>query len=267
MSSDRNRLEQYRDQALLDLVDLADQVDQGEVPEPVAAELRARYESAAATAITALESIPGDGAAPVPPRRGFRGRVVAYAAAAAVAVVAAVLLPGYVGQRPTGAAVTGNEVFQGAPAPTGADLSQVSDAEMESVVAANPEIIAMRVALADRYLEAGKIDEAAGHYRRALDQNSQDPEAQAHYGWLLLYLDRPQEAADYVDRALAQAPDLADALWFKANIALYGLADPATAIDVLGRLAGRPDIGPTVQSQVDELIRTARQQQEEGASE
>lgn len=265
--TDRERLAELRDQALRDLVELESQVRDGEVSPSIAAGLRARYEAAAARAMAALTAPEvGSDVVEAPSRRwSSRGRLLAYGLTAAAAVLAAALLPGYVGVRPAGGAVTGNEVLQqaradagAAGAAPGADLSRVSDEEMEAVVAANPEVIGMRLALADRYLEAGRYPEAAAHYRRALAREPDNPDVQAHYGWLLLHLNRPQEAVAYVDRALAQDPNLVDGLWFKSNIALYGQADPRAALDMLDALAARPDLSPTVRQQVDALAQVAR---------
>lgn len=261
--SDRQRLEQRRDQALRDLADLAEQRARGELPDEVAAELRTRYEYAAASAMAALDGQPDT--PPGAPARGSRGRMATYAVAAAAAVLALATLPASVGQRPPGGAVTGNEMLAGLPMASRADLSQVSDAELEAVVAANPGVIGMRVALADRYLEAGRLEEASIHYRRALDRAPEDPEAQAHFGWLLLHLGQPAEATTYVDRALAAAPELPDGLWFAANIALYGRDDPVATLDALARLGGRPDLDPTVRAQVDMLAAAARARQVDGS--
>lgn len=261
--TDRQQLEQFRDQALRDLADVAEQQARGELSEAVAAELRARYEHAAASAMGALDGQPDD---PVDAqaRGGPRTRLVAYAVAAAAAVVAVATLPAAVGQRPPGGAVTGNEMLAGAPMTSRADLSKVSDAQLEAVVAANPTVIGMRVALADRYLEAGKSAEASVHYRRALDQAPQDPEAQAHYGWLLLHVGRPAEATTYVDRALSVAPNMPHGLWFAANIALYGRDDPVAALDALAQLTDRPDLDATVRAQADTLAAAARAREGDG---
>ena len=182
---------------------------------------------------------------------------------------AVVLLPVNLGERPTGGAVTGNEAL-GPAAPTqgqdaGArDLSTVTNEELEDVVTQNPEVIDMRLALAHRYLDEADYLAAARHYLVALDRAPRSVEAQAHYGWLLMQLDEPEQAAEYVDGALAQDPRDEEALWFKANIALYGLADPAGAATVLEQLQQRPDLPAEVRTQVDALIAEARGQKDSG---
>ncbi|SSC22231.1 Tetratricopeptide repeat-containing protein, partial [Klenkia terrae] len=265
---DRLRLEQGRDQALRDLLDLERQVRDGELPADVADGLRQTYERTAARALALLAAPTPDevGATSVTDRSSRRGRLVAYGLAVAVALFAAVvLLPVYLGERPTGGTVSGNEAL--GPVASGADedtaprdLSTVTNEEMEDVVAQKPDVLDMRLALAHRYLDEGDYLAAARHYLVALDREPRNVEAQSHYGWLLMQAGEPDQALEYVDRALAQDPRAVEALWFRANIALYGLSDPAGALTVLEQLQQRTDIEPATRSQVETLIAEARAQ-------
>lgn len=262
MTGDGAQLEEQRDRALRDLVDLDRQVDAGELPDDVAAELRSRYERSAAAALAQLSEVSEEPAAATD-RPSARPRWGAYALALAVAAFAAVvLLPTYLGERVTGGAVSGNEALgstatgeeQAAPR----DLSTVTNEEMEEVIAENPDVVDMRLALAHRYLDAADYLAAARHYLVALDKEPRNVEAQAHYGWLLMQLDEPEQAMESVDGALTQDPQHVEALWFKASIALYGLSDPAAAVTVLEQLQQRTDLEPGVRSQVDALLAAAR---------
>lgn len=259
--SDRTRLEELRDQALRDLVDLERQVTEGEIPPDVAADLRGRYESTAAGALVALDA-PQQEPATEPVAAG-RSRVrLAYGVAALVAVLAAaVVLPHSVAERPAGGFVTGNEIGQAAPGPLTRDPATIGDGELEAVVAANPGLLGMRLALAERYTERGDYERAAEHYTEALRREPADPRAQAGFGWLLLQIGRPVEAMEWVDRALAAPQVPLEALWFKANIELHGLDDPTAALATLDRMRQRGDVPPTVREQVDELAAVARQRQ------
>lgn len=276
MTADRPLLEELRDQALRDIVDLDRQVSEGELPPAVAAGLRQQYELAAAGALRGLEQDseqpheePADVRTRAPRPRAIQA---AYAIIAAGSVLAAVvLLPAYVGDRPPGGFVTGNE-FQQAPSDAPGpgsdaiprDISTVSNAEMETVIAANPEVIDMRLAMANRYVEEGDYGAAARHYTVALEQQPDNVEALAHFSWLLLQLDEVSEALRYVDRALALDPEHQEALWFKANIELYGKSDPDAALAVLEQLQQRDDLEDTVRDQVDSLVTVARERQEAG---
>lgn len=269
MNGDRARLQELADQALRDLVELDRQVADGEIPATVAAGLRDRYEATAARALAALETAedpeesdePGP-AAPAQPRRS-RARVAAYALTAMAAVIAAaVVLPLSVADRPQGGFVTGNEIGPSAAPPLSRDSATISDAELEAVVADNPAVLGMRLALAQRYTDRGDYDRAAEHYTEVLRRDPGNAVAQAHFGWLLLQVGRPVEAMEWVDRALATPQPPLDALWFRANIALHGLDDPAETLATLKRMR-QHDLPPTVAQQVDELAATARQRQEE----
>lgn len=263
-----------RDRALLDLADLDRQVDGGELTVTEAAPLRRRYERAAADAIAELAAPSERQAAdepdePAPSRR--RRTRLGYGLAAALAVLAAavLLLPGSVGDRPPGGAVTGNEVRGAAtpePVPSagpGRDLSKVSDAEMEAVITDNPDVLGMRLALAQRYTDKGRYDKAVTQYLAVLRRDPGNAVAQAHLGWVVFQLGRTQEALALVERALQAEPAMLRARWFKANILLYGQSDPGGAIDVL-RGMEREQLTTEVRKQVTDLIGVARARQAGG---
>lgn len=266
MSVERELLEQERDQALADIIDLDRQVAEREIPQDTAETLRRRYEAAAARAIEALETRPQEEPSrPARAPRRSRARLAAYVIAAAVAVFAAVVvLPQYVGQRPDGGFVTGNEAAQqpsgnAQASPPPRDLSKVTEAEMEAVIKANPEVLGMRLALAGRYVQKGQYDKAADHYGVALQQAPNDPRVQAGVGWLLFKMGSPDKGLRYVDQALAATPDSQDALWYKANILFEGRKDPAGALAILRELDERGDLTTERRRQVEKLIAAAEQ--------
>lgn len=252
--TDRELLEQRRDQALRDIVDLERQVDDGEIPDQVAEELRRRYEATAAAALDVLDSASEP---ELVPDRPSRSRRVVYLAAAAVAVAAAVLLPGYVSTRPAGGAVSGNEVLApdtSVTTPAAPDLSGMSDADLEAAVAENPTAIGTRLALAERYVAAGEYDKATDHYAVALQQDPGNPEVLGGAGWLLFKLGKVADAVRFVDQALAVSPDEPDVLWYKANIVLDGVGDTAGGRDLLRRLTERDDLPAGLRPQVDRRL-------------
>jgi tetratricopeptide (TPR) repeat protein len=260
-----SQLREVADQAVRDLVELDAQVAAGEITAEAARPLRNRYEALAARALEALDSHAStDDPAPVR-RKPPRAWTLAYVLAGVTALVAAlVLLPASMIDRPAGGFVTGNEAVQQAGAAPPLDPSAtVTDEQLEQVVAANPDVVGMRLALADRYVAEGEYGSAMRHYLEALRREPDNAEANAHLGWLLLQIDQPQEAMESVQKALTLDPSLDDALWFKANIQLYGLDDPSGAFTTLQELAGR-DLSPEVRGQVDQLRATAEQHQAGG---
>lgn len=274
-----------RDRALQDLVDLDRQVAAGELTESDATPLRRRYERAAADALDELADTPAeapaaDGAEPTDrapaedpdqdrprqdqPRTSRRTRVrllSGLAAAAVVAVIAVLLLPAFIGDRPAGGFVTGNEARGTPPPPAasapGRDLSKVSDAEMEAVIADNPDVPGMRLALGARYAAKGRYGDAASQYLAVLDRDPGNAQAQAQLGWVTFQTGQPQVALTLVDRALRSAPAMVEALWIKANILLYGTADPRGAADVLRQMQRQP-LTPEVGKQVTDLLEVAQ---------
>jgi len=72
------------------------------------------------------------------------------------------------------------------------------------------------------------------------------------------------QAQRYVDQALELAPANQEALWFRANIELYGRSDPAAALAVLAQLQQRDDLEATVRAQVADLVAVARERLEAG---
>ncbi|MGH3978641.1 MAG: tetratricopeptide repeat protein [Pseudonocardiaceae bacterium] len=265
MSARRARLEERRDQALRDILDLEDQVAEGEIPPDVAEGLRRGYETVAAEAIELLESLPAD--APASGPRRSRATMVLYTAAAVVAVIAvAVLLPRFVAPRPEGGFVSGNEVAApSAPSvPAAPDpLASVTDADLAARVTANPTALGMRLALAERYLAQGRLDEATDHYAVALEQAPGNPRVQAGAGWVLYQLGKPRDAMHFVDQALALDPASANALWYGATIRLQGLDEPAAAAALLERLLLRTDLDPARREQAVALLATAREREQE----
>lgn len=259
----RAQLEQQRDQALRDLLELGEQVRAGDLSPGTAAALRRRYERSAAEALALLDADPtGEVAAA---SRVVTWRTVVYGAGALAAVAAlAVVLPPSLQERPEGGFVTGNEMLQqAAPSPSaeppapGRDLSKVSDEEMERVVAANPDVVGMRLALAERYRDRNAFDKAIPHYREVLQREPDNAVALASLAWILLQLEDAGEAERLADQALERDPELALGWWTLANVRLYGQDDPDGAIEALERMQSLP-LEPEVQGQVSAMLQEAQ---------
>jgi cytochrome c-type biogenesis protein CcmH/NrfG len=223
----RTRLEQQRDQALADLQDLEAQVSAGEIDASVARGLRGRYEVAALDAMQAIDQLEPVVVKPASRRRAFIG-AGAFIAVAAVVTVTLVLA---VEPRPDGGYVTGGvatDVVQGASV----DLSSITNEEMEQVVAANPEILPMRLALARRYVEAGDFSTALPHYMFVLDRET-NPEALMYVGWMTYVSGDAATGAALLRESLEILPGDTLAQWFLANALFDGTGDIAEAVLLL----------------------------------
>lgn len=159
---------------------------------------------------------------------------------------------------PDGAVDTG----EGAAA--GRDLSEVSNEEMEEVIAENPDVIPMRLALVERYLRDGgdgDLERAHDHAAAALELDPPRPERQRalkYLGWSKALLDQPEEGARLLEQSLAIDPDDRDAQWFLANVRLVGLKDPEAAIPMLEALLV-DDMTPQQRQAVETKLAAARQ--------
>jgi tetratricopeptide (TPR) repeat protein len=242
------------DQVQRDLDEVGEQLDFGELDEATADRLRATYRSerrALETRIAELVSATDDAERSPDRRRAIWG----VAAVLAAFVVVTVVLLNTVEQRQPGELITGgvaSDVVAG-----NVDLDDVTNEEMEEVVAANPNIAPMRLALANRYFEAGEFDLALPHYMTVLDQDQDNPEALASVGWMTYLSGRADVAETFVERALRIAPDYPEAHWFMGNIRLYGLDDPAGSIEHFSRLLEFDGIPDEIRGQAEEALAEA----------
>ncbi len=215
----------------------------GELAAAEAERLRGVYEAEAAALDAATVTDP-------PPRERSRRRVAAGAAILVLggaALTVAVVLT--VRDRAPGDLVTGGIAAEGA----GRDLSTVTNEEMEQVVAANPEVIPMRLALAGRYFEAGDFSAALGHYMEVL-QREQHPEALANIGWMTYLSGEVETGLAFVERSLQVTDELPQSYWYLANIRYWGLEDPGGAVAPLETLLGFEAIPEEIRSAATELL-------------
>lgn len=215
-----------------DLAGIEAQLDAGELDAATADRLRAAYEEERAALVAAEAATPE----PEPdssrlPRRALVGGLILVVGIVVIAVFAALSLQD---DEPAAEVTDGiaTDVLGGG---SGVDLSEVTTEEMEAVVAGNPTIVGMRLALAQRYVDAGDYRSALPHYLTVLDQDSDQPEALAMVGWLSFLSDEAELAEPFVEKALAVEPDYPLAWWFLANIKL-AMGDPGAAADAIERL-------------------------------
>ena len=120
------------------------------------------------------------------------------------------------------------------------DLADISNDTMEAVIAANldnPQINGMRLALAERYFEAGDYRAAFPHYFAvASSPQATDDEVAAaliRLGWMAWDGNRELETAvGLFDQALAMDPSSSTAKYFKGLVLWCGGADLDTAADL-----------------------------------
>lgn len=228
-------LEEERDALLRTLRDIEEDRRTGSLTEEGYRGLRAETEARAVAVLRALDARDGDGEAVAairdlrpPPGRadGRRPEGRRPSGAATILVLAAVvagatpLLWSALGERAPGQPITGS---------VGGDPLTV----FEERVRRNPDDLAARLDLGERYLAAGNAGGAVEQYLAALEIDPRSAEAHAQLGFVLFRAGRPTEGLRAVDRALELDPDLPLALFYRGVILLRGLDRPRAAAEAL----------------------------------
>lgn len=244
--SSRAALEDARHAVALDIAEVELQLAAGELDSAAAERLRATYEA---------ERVELDGVEVVE-QFGGRDRKRTLAGAAVLALGAAALTIGVVvtvSERAPGDLITG-----GIASPNeGRDLATVTNEEMEAVIAANPDVIPMRLALAGRYFDEGDFSSALGHYLEVLDREN-NPEALANVGWMTYLSGDIETGLAFVERSLEVSRDLPQSYWFLANIRFWGLSDAAGAVEPLETLLAFEQIPAEIRDAASELLTEVR---------
>lgn len=231
-----------------DLAEIDEQLEMGDLDEATAERLRSAYQTERATleeqlaGIQTTDSSSEEGAKIVgPPEGRSRGRAIAGTAIVGIAAVVVVVIAMFSlqEQTPAGEMTDGvaTDVLEGGSVGGQAttDLSSVSAADMEAVVAENPEIVGMRMALAELYVEESNPSKALEHYMIVLDLEPENVDALVRIGWLTSISGDPALAEPFFVRALAIDPDYPQAYWFLASVRLE-IGDKEGAIGPLEAL-------------------------------
>lgn len=231
-----------------DLNEVAAQRDAGELDAAAADRLTAVYEAERAAVLATAAEVGDPEAVGRSRARMLTGAAVLGVGIVVVAVIGAFSLQG---ENPTDAIAEGipSEVLGGE---AGVDLSSISNEEMEAVIAANPGIIGMRLALAERYVQDGDHPSALAHYLVVLDQDPDRAEALAMVGWLSFLSGEPVLAESFITRALDVEPNYPQALWFLANVRA-GSGDDEGAIEAIVLLLAY-DLSPEVKAAAEQLL-------------
>lgn len=236
--------EELQRQAEVDLEDLAVQVEQKEISEEAAAVLSAQYAAEVDAAADAGRELRKS--SDRQPRS--RTRVLTGWGLGALAVgVVIVMVVQAVEVR--GDAVAGEQARS---------LDEVTNEEMEAVVAENPDITPMRKALADRYFAESDYESAIPHYLEVLRQDPQQASAWGRLGWSVYQLGDVDLAFEYVRRSLEVEPGSPESQLFLGAIYLYGYSDPAAALPLLEAVSLRDDLPADMRVSLEEAIAEAR---------
>lgn len=254
MSGEAERIQEQIGQVERDLVEIAEQEAAGELDPATFERLRTRYEAERAALLDELAGTATPAAAPEPTERLITGRRLAGAAVLVIAVAGLTL--GVVNATGDSSGVEG--VASDVVAGGGVNLDDISNEQMEAVIAENPDIAPMRLALADRYFAEGEFSSALTHYMYVLDTlGVDDPGALANVGWMTYQSGVPDVAASFVERSLEIEPDGGVGYWYLANIRFYGLDDPAGAIAPLQNLLRYDNLPEELRRAAEDLLADA----------
>ena len=151
----------------------------------------------------------------------------------------------------------------GAVAPTTSttrDLSSVPDDELERVVAEHPGVVPMRLALVERYLREGQLEEAQRHAEEAaVRAEAIDDRARAvrYLGWTTALLGEAETGEGLLVQSLALDPSDPDGLYFLGRVRFELLDRPDLALEPLEQLDG-VEMNADQRRLVDDLLAEVR---------
>lgn len=234
-----------------DIRDVQRQLAEGELDAATARRLIERYRQE----LGSIEAGTEDGV-PEPAPPGGSGRRLA-GTLLLIGAVIVVSVTAYLAIRPReGGFVTGYSE-------TPVDLSEVTNDQMEAVIAANPDvpgIAAMRLSLADRYFESGEFSNALPHYLDALDgdlDRTRRSRALARVGWMTFESGNAGIARSYLDEALATDDGYAEAHLF-LGLLLLAEADATGALEHLEPLLDEEDLPEGTREAIEVWVAEAR---------
>ena len=159
-----------------------------------------------------------------------------------------------------GALLTGGWLLavraRSAPAPQPAPLTPQE--QLEQVVAAQPDDIEARRQLGDLHFAANRFDAALEQYLVVLERFPQQAQTLARAGWIAFEGGDSQTGHRLVSESLEIAERDPEALWYLAQIRLYGMDDAAGAVAPLRRLLQRDDLSAQLRRDARALLAAAR---------
>jgi len=153
------------------------------------------------------------------------------------------------------ALMQGDDQEAAEPPPDQRDLADVSNEEMEQVIAANPDVVPMRLALAERYLNDGELEKANAHAAEALRHDPSAAErqrAEVYLGWTTALLGDADEGERLLRAAVERDPVDLNARWYLANV----LADAGRRDEAVTMLEAllEEDIAATQRDVIEEKL-------------
>lgn len=263
--TDRKHLEERREIAIRDLTELAEQVEAGEIDEATADTLRANYQSEVDAVEAEIGALPASNqkkaAEAITQPAGTQTRSTRRAVIGSVLVIAALSVAIFLAAGDIDSTPATTAAGSGGPGDLTVDPDTVSNEQLEEVVAQNPNINAMRLALADRYFDQQDYSPALEHYLYIAENNptpAEEGRALSRIGWMAYITGQPEAAEQYVQTSLTVDPTNDEAKLFLGFILLYGLEDADAALPWLEEVVQLPGLPENLVTQVEDALDEAR---------
>jgi tetratricopeptide (TPR) repeat protein len=130
--------------------------------------------------------------------------------------------------------------------------------QLAAIVDEQPENVEARRRLGDLHFAEDRFDAALEQYLVVLDAFPQQAQTLARAGWIAFEGGDSATGERLVTESLAIARNDAEALWYLAQIRMYGLDDGDGAVAPLRRLLQRDDLSAQLRRDARRLLATAR---------
>ncbi len=241
------RIHEQLDHVELDRIGVMEQQASGELDGGTATGLFTTLDEEARTLASVLAASERGESVPDPAGRGRRTTAgVAFVVVGAIAIGGTLLL--------TADDANDGGIVDAPPI----DLDSITTDRLEEVILANPDVIPMRLLLAQMLMDEGEVARAAVQFGEVLERED-NPEAMAWIGYISFLAEQYETAEGFLEDALAIEPDYPQALWWLANVRVLGLNDAAGAVRPLEDLLGSSGVPEDVRGAAGEMLRQARE--------
>ena len=138
------------------------------------------------------------------------------------------------------------------------NLDEVSNQEMEKVIELNPDIMPMRIALANRYFEAFDYSSALPHFMYVAE-NSNDIDLKSlslsQIGWMVYESGDINTSLNYINEALRISPKSLLAETYKGIILIQQIDTRDEGILILNSLRNNPSLSEEDLSIIEEILK------------
>jgi len=141
--------------------------------------------------------------------------------------------------------------------PTAIDLDSVTNEQMEEVVVKNPDVLGMRLSLANRYLSEGNFSSALTHfvYIASNDKSGEfKSTALSQIGWMSYESGKTMLALDYIKESISLNPENILGNTYLGIILLEQDLDKNRGLEILKKILDSPKVDSTDKEMINQYI-------------